>query len=163
MSVNGIIATPDGKEDFLSHDNWLIFSDHVNKVGCLIWGHNTYKQVINWPDEYLNSLDTAVKVIISKDPNLKLDPRFVLANSPEQALSLLHTAGFESVILTGGSTNNSEFAKRGLINEVLLTVDTVIIGTGIPLFKPDNFEMKLELIDVVKETNSLVKLRYRVL
>jgi len=163
VSANGMIATIDGKEDFLSSDNWDAFAEHVDRVGNIIWGHNTYKQVITWPSKYLDSLSSAVKVIISHDNSVKLDPRFVLASSPEEAISILEKKGFSEVIVTGGSTNNTEFAKRKLINEVFLTVDSVIIGEGLPLFKPEDFQLNLELIEMQKITNKIISLRYKVI
>ena len=42
----------------------------------------------------------------------------------------------KSVVVTGGSKMNSSFAKSGLIDEVILNVEPVIIGEGIPLFDP---------------------------
>jgi dihydrofolate reductase len=45
VSANGIIATKDGSEDFLSHDNWIQFVKLANKIGCFIWGRKTYEAV----------------------------------------------------------------------------------------------------------------------
>lgn len=162
ISLNGYIATLDGQEDFLSSDNWNIFADHVNKIGCLIWGHKTYQQVIKWPTKYLDSLQNSTKIVLAHDPATKLDPRFILANTPEQAIRILQDRGFDKAILTGGATNNTEFAKRGLINEVFLTVDSMIIGKGIPLFKPEDFTLELKLIEMRQVTQKVIALRYSV-
>ena len=36
ISVNGIIATSNNKEDFLSHDNWIEFVKAVKKQKILV-------------------------------------------------------------------------------------------------------------------------------
>lgn len=162
ISVNGMIATLDGKEDFLSDKNWQAFVKNATKIGAIIWGHNTYKQVITWSKSYLDSLENVTKVVISKDPNLKLDPRFLLANSPENALDILGENGFNEVIVTGGATINSQFAKKGLIKKVVVSVDSVMLGKGIPLFQPEDFLLKMELTQVDRDFENLLVLHYNV-
>jgi len=162
ISANGIIATKEGSEDFLSHGNWMQFVRLVNKIGCFIWGRKTYDAVIKWEGDYLNDLKDAKKVIISNS-RFQLKEGFALANSPERALELLEKDGFKECILTGGSINNSTFAKRGLIDEVIFDVNSVVIGEGIPVFAPANFEMNLELVSMEKIDRNMLELRYKVL
>lgn len=161
ISANGIIATKTGSEDFLSHDNWIQFVKLAKKVGCFIWGRKTYDAVTKWEGDYLNDLKDVTKIIVSRSP-VELQEGFTLANSPEQALDILNKNGFKEAIITGGSTLNSEFAKRGLIDEVILDVNAVILGTGIPVFAPEDFELKLELTDSTKVSDSVFELKYRV-
>jgi len=163
MSINGIIATPDNKEDFLSHANWNEFVKIVQKRGCLIWGRKTYELVRKWDQSYLDPFKNIVKVIISRDKSLKLDQGFILADSPQNALKLLKDKGFKEVILTGGSTNNSAFGKLGLIDEIILDIEGVIVGKGIPLFNPEEFELKLQLKSVKKVTENILQVGYKVL
>ena len=70
--------------------------------------------------------------------------------------------GFKSVLLTSGATLNSSFAKLGLIDEVILNVEPVIEGKGIPLFKPEDFELKLELVEMKKSKGKTIQLHYKV-
>lgn len=163
MSVNGIIARENGDEDFLSHENWTEFAKVCNEIGCLIWGRKTYEKVITWDKEYLAVMANVRKIIISRDATIKLDPRFSLAPSPKEAINLLSIEGFQKVILTGGSTNNSSFAKEGLIGEVILNVESTIIGKGVPLFNPVTFQLNLELIDSKPINNKIIQLRYKVI
>lgn len=145
VSANGIIATKSGSEDFLSHDNWIQFVKLAKRVGCFIWGRKTYDAVIRWEGDYLRDLDGVKKIIISQSL-LKLKEGFSLANSPEEAVAQLEKEGFSEKIITGGSTINSEFAKRNLIDEIIFDVNSVILGEGISVFKPANFSMKLNLL-----------------
>jgi len=161
-SLNGIIATPDNKEDFLSHENWEEFVKAVKQRGCFIWGRKTYENVRTWDAAYLDHLKDATKVIVSSDPELILAAGFIWANSPEEALDILDKKGFKEVVLTGGSKINSSFAKLGLIDEMLINLEGVIVGKGIPLFDPAEFELPLELIESNKITANIIQLRYKV-
>lgn len=162
VSANGIIATKTGSEDFLSHGNWLQFVKLVNKVGCFIWGRKTYDAVTKWEGDYLNDLKDAKKVIVSHS-DIELKEGFTLAHSPEEALELLSKVGFREVILTGGATNNSEFAKRGLIDEVIFDLNPVIMGDGIPVLAPSDFELKLKLLSFETVVDDILEVRYQVI
>lgn len=161
VSANGIIAAKEGSEDFLSNDNWTQFVKLAHKIGCFIWGRKTYDAVSKWEGDYLSDLKDVRKIIISRSA-VELMEGFTLANSPEDALRRLEADGFKQALITGGSKLNSEFAKRGLIDEVIFDINPYILGEGIPIFAPDNFEMKLELLGVEKVGQELVELRYKV-
>ena len=162
ISLNGIIATLDNKEDFLSHQNWKEFIKAVKKRGCLIWGRKTYELVRNWDNSYLEPFRDIVKVIISRNRRLNLDDDFILANSPKHALKILKEKGFKEVILTGGAKNNAAFAKQGLIDEVILDIEGVMVGEGIPLFNPKNFQLRLQLKSLRKISDNIIQVHYRV-
>ena len=162
ISLNGIVATPDYKEDFLSHENWNEFVSAVQKRGCLIWGRKTYELVRDWPESYLKPFKDITKIVISSDDSLRLDEGFTLAKSPEQAIEKLTEKGFTEAILTGGSTNNLSFAEKNLIDEIILNIEGVIIGNGIPLFKASDFQLKLELLSTTKISKNIIQVHYRV-
>lgn len=161
ISANGIIATKSGNEDFLSHANWIQFVSLAKKVGCFIWGRKTYEAVIKWEGDYLNDLDGVKKVVVSTS-KLELNSGFTLVNSPGHALETLAKEGFKEAIITGGSTLNSEFAKRKLIDEVIFDVNPSILGEGIPVFSSSDFELKLELMEVEKIDDGIIELHYKV-
>lgn len=163
MSANGIIAGPNNEEDFLSHYNWEVLCDLAKKHGSFIWGRKTYEIVQDWEEEYMTEeMAKAVKVVVSRNKSLKLAKGYVLANSPQQAIKILASKGFKSTVLTGGARVNSSFGKAGLIDEVLLNVEAVFVGRGIPLFHPEDFEIKLKLKDIQRKQNNIVQLRYEV-
>lgn len=161
ISANGIIASSTGSEDFLPHTNWIQFSKLVNKVGCFIWGRKTYEAVANWEGAYLSSVKNVKKIILSKT-NIALMEGFELAHSPEEAVTLLQEQGFPEAVITGGATLNSEFAKRGLIDEVILDVNPIIIGRGIPVFRPTDFQLELDLAETEMLRDGIIELRYSV-
>lgn len=162
ISANGIIATKDGDESFLSHDNWMQFVKLANQVGCFIWGRKTYEAVLSWEGNYLSELKSVKKIVISGS-ELELREGFLLAHSPEEALELLDKEGQTEAIITGGSTVNSAFAKKNLIDEVIFDVNPVILGEGIPVFNPEEFSMELTLLKMRKLNDNLLELHYKVI
>lgn len=162
MSVNGIIAGEDNNEDFISHDTWLAWLEELRKHGCLIFGRKTYEVVKTWPKSYSNDIKGIRAVVVSTNPNFKVNPGFELADSPQSALKTLENQGFKKVVLTGGGSLDSAFAKLGLINEVIFNIEPVMIGKGIPVFRKEDFELKLELIEMKPSKGKTIQLHYRV-
>ena len=53
-SINGLIATEEGNEDFLSDRNYQIMLDFLKKYDCLVWGNKTFQNVISWGEDYID-------------------------------------------------------------------------------------------------------------
>jgi dihydrofolate reductase len=85
-----------------------------------------------------------------------------VSGEPEKVLAELESAGFKSAILGGGAFVNSDFLKRGLIDEIWLTVEPKIFGDGLGVFGGD-FDANLKLLDVEKINENSVVLKYKVL
>ncbi len=162
MSLNSMIARDNSEEDFISHDTWLEWLKWIKQSGCLVWGRKTHQIVKTWPKEYFNDIKNVKKIIVSSDLKYDAGDGFSAASSPQQAIEMLSDEGFSSLVLTGGSKLNSSFAQQGLIDEVILNVEPVIIGKGIPLFSSQIFDLKLSFTGMTKLTDDLIQLKYKV-
>lgn len=161
MSPNGLIAREDGNEDFLSHLNWETFISLAKETGNFIYGRKTYESVLNWGNSYIENLDEIkTKIVVSK--NLAEPPKngFLVARSPEEALEILKKEGYSEALLTGGSTNNSIFAKKGLIDEIIINIEPKILGKGIPIFKDEDFEIKLKTKQIKQLDQGILQVHY---
>ncbi len=162
MSLNGIIAGEDNSEEFISHDYWLAWLEAIRQHGCMVWGRKTHEVVKTWPKEYFEDIKGIKVVVVSTKADFDTGPGFELVNTPQAAIATLEKQGFKSMVLTGGSTLNAAFAKLGLIDEVVVNVEPVIEGKGIPLFKPEDFELKLALVEMKKSKGKTIQLHYKV-
>ena len=161
MSLNGYIAEENRSEDFLSHANWEKLCSLAQEHGNFIVGRKTYEAVKNWNEGFgFDDLKGIKKVVISQDPDYKLDEDYTLATSPKDALTKLQD--FESTLVTGGSMINIAFIKDNLLDEVIVNIEPILIGKGVPLFAQDNFLKKLDLVSS-KEDAGILTLNYKVL
>lgn len=161
ISANGIIATETGDEEFLSHENWEKFCELARELGNFVVGRKAYEAVKKWDGGYnFDNLVGVEKVVISQDQNFKLDEGYTLASSPKDALAKL--SQFENVLVTGGANINSAFAKANLLDEIILNVEPIFVGKGIPLFAPQDFELNLNLISSEKFDKEVITFKYSV-
>ncbi|MFC1780542.1 dihydrofolate reductase family protein [Patescibacteria group bacterium] len=164
MSLNGIIARDNNEEDFLSHYGWEYFCKLAKKTGCFIIGRKTYDIVKDLYEGYgFDKLKEIVKVIVTRDRKFKIDNIYTIANSPGDALRKLKAQGFKETLLSGGSTINSSFAKENLIDEVIINIEPVIVGKGIPIFKLDYFDLNLKLLSIKRYEKSGITVKYSVM
>ncbi len=84
-----------------------------------------------------------------------------LTHSPHKALEIL--AGHDEVIVAGGGKLNSSFLAEGLVDEIYLDIEPIVLGQGIPLFKERDFLHHLQLVGQKKFGQDVLQLHYRVL
>lgn len=161
QTINGVIARKNYKEDFLSDENWKVFLKLIKENNCFVIGRKTYQEVKKWKDFNFDNIK-ATKIVVSHN-NIKLNPHYILANSPKDAIAKAKKLNFKKIILTGGSTLNSSFMKDKLIDEIIINIEPYVLCKGINIFKEDNFENKLKLIKIKKLKEGIVQLYYKVL
>ncbi len=159
-TLNGVIARKDYTEDFFHKDNWKIFCNISNKIGCLIFGRITYELIKDYRPK---DLEKVMKIVVSKHKNFKNQNKFIFVKSPKEALSIAKTLGFKQILLAGGGKMNSEFMKLNLVDEIFLNVNPVIVNNGIKVFGDLNFEHKLKLLEIKKLKNDILRMHYKVI
>ena len=77
-------------------------------------------------------------------------------------MKVVKTKGFKEVVMGGGGTLNAGFLKDGLIDEMILDVESMVFGKGVKLFKDTDVEAKLELLETRMLSKNTARLRYKV-
>lgn len=163
MSANGMIASTEGREDFLSQVNWETLSELVHTCGNCIVGRKTHETVNAWDEPYgFDDFTDAVRIVLSTDRNYKLKEAYTLAHSPEDALALLKERGFTRALVSGGATVNSAFVKAGLIDRIIINVEATIVGNGVPIFAPDDFMFTMQYKGSKNITENITQLEYMI-
>jgi len=158
ITANGMIAKENDDTPW-SQEEWESYARKVKECGNLIIGRKTFE--VTDKNDFKKIGNPFVVVVSSK--KLSISKGAVFENSPEQALTLVKEKGFSQALICGGGGNNTSFMKAGLVNEIYLDVEPFIFGKGIPLFRPEEFEYKLELLEVNKLSSQTIQLHYKVL
>ncbi len=161
MTVNGFIAKEDGNSEWTSEEDLKGFYEQSTKAGNIILGKNTYLAASRYG--YFPFPD-ALNVVVSheKIENQWGEKVIVTDKAPKKILEMLQVRGFETSFLAGGGTLNSSFMKGKLVDEIYLDVEPLVFGKGIRIFKEEDFEADLKLLEVNKLNSDTVQLRYEV-
>lgn len=165
-SLDGYIADKKGNIDWLiSIDNPenldFGFADFLNGIDAIVMGRKTFETIlsfdIEWPYEqpvFVLS-NTLKKLPKSLPSNVK-----IIVGSATEITNNLRLLGYKRVYIDGGKTIQSFFAE-GKIDELIITKIPIILGDGIPLFKPNNQEIEFYHYKTEVYLNSLVKSHYK--
>ncbi len=163
-SINGLIATEDGNEEFLSERGWEIMLEFLKDYDVLIWGRKTWDNILAWGEEYLQDLKNINIIILSSSSNTTNDlPNVIYCNSVDSCLEKCKELNYEKIFISGGATVNNSFMEKGIVDNIILNYNPFVLNKGIPLFTGNYFENKLKLEKIVKEKDDIVQVHYTVI
>lgn len=157
-SANGMISNSRNVPDWLSQEYEMGFMSICQRTKAVIMGKTTYN--ILAPD-YLPLKDDGSLVVLTHDSSMKSPQDNVLFTDkePREIRSLLEARGHTEAVIIGGTATVDAFMKAGLVDELMLVVEPVLFGKGLPLLNED-LDRHLELLDVKKVNQNTVQLHY---
>ena len=135
-------------------------------VGALISGSTTYEFVLDhlaedgdWPYKgkpywVLSSRELPVP------KGRGIDVRIVAIEVADLHQEMIAAAGERNLWIVGGGNVATQFAEQGLLDEVLVTVVPVVLGSGKPLFDRRVPGGPMQLIGTRSFASGMVELRY---
>jgi dihydrofolate reductase len=146
------------------------FADFYAEIGAMAMGATTYRWVVDHED-LLNDPE-AWKRFYGETPcwvfthaELPAIPgasmSFVQGDVAPVHAEMTRAADGKNIWLVGGGDLVGQFADRGLLDEILVGVAPVTLGSGAPLLPRRLTASQLELVDVGR-TGQFARLTYRV-
>jgi len=164
MSLDGVIALPEGSEEFLSHQNWQTFCEAVAEHRCFVVGRKTFEAVSAWTGPYnFDSFHDVTKIVVSRKNTGMSKPGYNFVSSPEDALRVAQTRGHSSLVVTGGGELNNAFLQRDLVDNLVVNIEPVVVGAGIRLFGDTGTLVRLQFIDTKLLPEGILQVRYAVM
>ncbi len=133
------------------------FVQITKEAGVVIFGSTTFDSIGRPLPNRLNVVLTRNKERVSDEDNL-----IYTDMSPEEVLEYLEEKGYTSVALIGGSTINTLFAQRDLVDEIYITIVPRLFGEGLSLFN-GTLDYKLRLLKTETIENGYILLKYAVI
>jgi len=135
-SLDGFIASGDGSVDWIDTKADLgaeyNFTSFLQKVDTIIMGRKSYEQAVSfgvWP------YDNHHTFVFSTS---KLKPQTasttIITNPQPDFIEKLKKENGKDIWLFGGGQTNSFFLENDFIDEIMLFIQPIAIGTGIGLF-----------------------------
>jgi dihydrofolate reductase len=155
-TLDGFIADERNSLDWLftrhqEEHGFLDYRDFIAGVGALAMGSTTYEWLLEhelgdrepadwkWPYELPSWVFTHRRLPVVPGAPVEFTSRPV----EEVHAAMLAAAAGKDVWLVGGGDLVGQFADRGLLDEVLVSIAPVVIGGGAPLL-PRRLELRLE-------------------
>ncbi len=163
-SLDGYIARKDGSIDWLTEipnpeQSDYGFSAFMERMDGVVMGRKTFELVTSfdtWPySKPVFVLSRTVKEIPSA-----LRGKAECVNAPlEEVAESLKARGMNHLYIDGGKTIQS-FLQLDLIDELIITLIPIILGSGIPLFAEMDREIRFERVKTETLSKDLVKNTY---
>lgn len=158
-SLDGFVAKTGGDSSWVSDVDIPIFEQKIKESGCIILGHNTFKQFYG---EFY-PVKNVTNIVVTTSLENKNEDNVIYAESPEEAVEIAKSKNFDQVLLVGGGNTNGSFLKSSLVDEIFVDVHPFVFGVGIKLFGNFEGDIKLELLESRNLDKGQILLHYKVI
>ena len=181
VTLDGVMQAParpdEDPRDGFQHGGWgLPYNDSVKgKVmaegmaksrGALLFGRRTYEDFFKvWPgrtdNPFTEVLDNTQKYVASKTLKEPLPWKnsTLLEGDAADAVAKIKTK--EDLTILGSGQLIASLMRRNLIDEYMLLIHPLVLGTGRRLFDDGGAFAKLQLVDSVPTTKGVIIATYR--
>jgi dihydrofolate reductase len=165
-SLDGFIAREDGSIDWLNEyeNNTKTdygYSEFYASIGTVLMGRKTYEQVLGfgkWPYE-----DKKVYVFTRQKEPLKREENVeFISEDIGEFVRHLKKESEKDLWLVGGAQLIKVFLKENLIQDFIIFIVPIILGSGIALFDHIGKEIRLTTGNLEKYENGLVRIDYKI-
>lgn len=131
ISMDGKITRGDGphKREWISDEDKAYFNRLLDEYDLIVMGRKTYTSMALVPQEGKKY------VVVTRSPELYQDRTaggsidFSKA-TPRQIVEKYEQLGFGRLLLLGGGSLYAAFLNASLVNEIDLTIEPIILGSG---------------------------------
>jgi dihydrofolate reductase len=168
ISLDGYIEGPQGEYDWCFMDQDYGMSEFLQRVDTVIMGRKTYELMKSFPVTPGDSFSLALS---------RMD-QYVFSNTmislpDDSPYKLIHTDHMDwlkeykfitgkDIWLFGGANFTSSLFHHHLVDEIILAVHPVLLGSGKSFAQGLSERVKLEFIDSTSFDTGLVLMKYRV-
>jgi dihydrofolate reductase len=169
LSLDGVAEAPNRWVfPYMTDEVGQVVGDNMAASDTMLLGRRTYEEWAGyWPDktaaddpyaDYINNVPKHVVSTTLKPPLAWRNSRLVEGDVREQLARLKQQPGKE-IAITGSITLIGSLLREGLLDELLLLVFPVVVGSGKRLFEaPD--QVPLKLVQSRTFDNGVLALRY---
>jgi|SRR5262245_40095670 len=173
-SLDGYVNDEDGNFDWAAPDEEVhtFFNDLERPVGTHLYGRRMYETMRYWQDpegldaaadyirDYAGIWQDADKVVYSRTLESPSTPRTRIESEFDPAVVRELKEAADADLSVGGAGLAAEALRAGLVDELHLVLNPVIVGGGTH-WLPDGLRVNLELLEERRFAGGAVHLHYR--
>jgi dihydrofolate reductase len=157
-SLDGYIARTDGGIDWLFTDQDYGYREFFSCVDTVVMGRKTYDLSRSF-EEYPYAGRAGYVFSRSRSGQRDEHVQFIAAE-PAQFVADLRSRPGKHIWLVGGSELVGDFIRQDLIDEYVISIHPLILGSGIPLFRVPLPAQKLIFRDCTTFDSGLLQVTY---
>lgn len=177
-TLDGFVAGQNGEMDWINFDDEMfdLVGKMTNEADTALYGRVTYEMMNSyWPTagdqpnadkhdiEHSRWYNQSLKVVLSKTMNPRgLDKTQIIGENLVEQITELKERGDKNIMIFGSATATHALFNEGLIDEIWLFINPVLLGQGIPMFKGIKDRTKLTLIESKQFSCGVIGLHYSI-
>lgn len=162
ITADGFIAQNKEQSSltWTSREDTRFFVQKTKEIGVIIMGATTFETI---KPKHLPFAERTIVVMTRSKAYPQFDPKDVRAESGTafDVLKKLKQEGITQVLLGGGASVYTQFMQAGLVDELFLTVEPIVFGSGIKLFS-ESVLAKMQLLEVLDLSEETKVFHYKV-
>lgn len=156
ITADGFIGrTAEHLADWTSPEDKKLFARLTKEAGVMVMGSRTFATI----GRALPGRKTIVYT--SRPDEFAIEGVMPTAEAPHTLVRRLKDEGISGLAICGGASIYRLFMQAGVVDELYLTVEPVLFGSGITLFDGE-LETQLSLLDSKKLNDNTILLHYAV-
>jgi dihydrofolate reductase len=172
-SLDGFIADPQNSLEWLfqfGEPENSSYPNFIREVGTLAMGSTTYEWILNHrsnegadrPQAWAYEQPTWVFTSRTLPTIPGADVRFVKGDVRPVHQEMAAVAGDRNIWLVGGGDLVGQFHDQGLLDEIIVQIASVTLGSGAPLLPRKIVTPPLKLLSTTMYGNAFAELHYEV-
>ena len=174
VSLDGYAAAPDGSLGWVHIDEEIHshFNDEARAMSAFLYGRRMYELMAGyWPRaeadpeatspmrEFAGIWSATPKVVFSQTlDEVDWNSRLVRDDTIAEVTRLKARPGFDMDV--SGPTLAGSLLRAGLVDEVHMLVNPIVLGSGLPFFPPLDAPIPLRLVETRTFASGVVLLRH---
>src|SRR4051812_289850 len=182
LTLDGVMQAPAGPDEDtrggFEQGGWAaanqdeVMSEYLGRgmaggPGRMLFGRRTYEHLYAyWPKQtdgnpYTDVLNRAQKFVVSRTLEEPLPWKNSTLLRGDAAVAAVRAREERDIVVLGSGDLAQSLAARGLIDEYVLLIHPLVLGTGRRLFRDGGVSCKLQLVESLTTPRGVVITRYR--
>lgn len=167
-SLDGFVARNNHKLDWLMKQKTQGeehgYNEFVDNIDVIVMGKGSYENVLSfgeWP--YKKPVIVMSKSLTQSDIPISLANKVKITTlEPAALMQQLQDSGNDRAYIDGGKIVQS-FIRAGLIEDIILTLIPILIGSGKRLFGEISEDIDLKLLNMENYPSGLIQTQYKLM
>ncbi|KXK25716.1 MAG: Dihydrofolate reductase [candidate division WS6 bacterium OLB20] len=142
-TADGVIANDEHADSFTwnSAEDKKHFRELSRQIGTVILGSTTFRAAGG------ASLKDRLNIVLTSQPDRfdKHENAIFMKGTPQDVIAVLMERGITHAALIGGANVNRQFLEAGLVDELVLTLEPRLFGSGLRISDGSSFDIPMQL------------------